>query len=169
MSTFFCFIIFSLFLTRIVSTKKTCIPILYYKIKLFDLQFHINQHTGDKPYQCPFCDKSFASSGNCYSHRSRMHPGRRVDGKIRRRIPVSTGALQTRPVSNNLILNPRPIAPKPSSATTPRAQQVTVKGIFKYQCNLCNHSFLKRDNFTVRLKAVFRNSLGSTLKKFMSL
>ncbi|KAI8438639.1 hypothetical protein MSG28_011067 [Choristoneura fumiferana] len=90
-----------------------------------DLKFHINQHTGDKPYQCPFCDKSFASSGNCYSHRSRMHPGRRVDGKIRRRIPVSTGALQTRPVSNNLILNPRPIAPKPSPATTPRVQQLT--------------------------------------------
>lgn len=65
-----------------------------------DLKFHINQHTGDKPYQCPFCPKackweinefmqmskwnfilmifcfffnSVASSGNCFSHRKRVH------------------------------------------------------------------------------------------------
>lgn len=36
-------------------------------------QFHINQHTGDKPYKCPHCPKAFASSGNCFSHRKRMH------------------------------------------------------------------------------------------------
>ncbi|CAG9772234.1 unnamed protein product [Ceutorhynchus assimilis] len=38
-----------------------------------DLKFHINQHTGARPYQCPYCPKAFASSGNCFSHRKRMH------------------------------------------------------------------------------------------------
>jgi len=41
---------------------------------VFVLQFHINQHTGARPYQCPYCPKAFASSGNCFSHRKRMHP-----------------------------------------------------------------------------------------------
>lgn len=45
------------------------------KEPLFLLQFHINQHTGARPYQCPYCPKAFASSGNCFSHRKRMHPG----------------------------------------------------------------------------------------------
>jgi len=39
-----------------------------------DLKFHLNQHTGARPYQCPYCPKAFASSGNCFSHRKRMHP-----------------------------------------------------------------------------------------------
>ncbi|XP_063358039.1 zinc finger protein 691-like [Cydia amplana] len=109
-----------------------------------DLKFHINQHTGAKPYKCPFCDKSFASSGNCYSHRSRMHPGRRVDAKVRRRMAASleTGA------GRAAALHPRPIAPKPAPAP---AQLTSVKGIFKYQCSLCNHSFMRRDNYTYHM------------------
>ncbi|XP_076228681.1 uncharacterized protein LOC116433631 isoform X2 [Nomia melanderi] len=39
-----------------------------------DLKFHMNQHTGARPYQCPYCPRAFASSGNCFSHRKRMHP-----------------------------------------------------------------------------------------------
>lgn len=39
----------------------------------FVCQMHLNQHTGDLPYACPFCPKKFASSGNYYTHRKRMH------------------------------------------------------------------------------------------------
>lgn len=31
------------------------------------------QHTGIKKFACEFCDRTFASSGNYYSHRKRMH------------------------------------------------------------------------------------------------
>ncbi|CAK1602155.1 unnamed protein product [Parnassius mnemosyne] len=99
-----------------------------------DLKFHINQHTGAKPYKCPFCDKSFASSGNCYSHRSRMHPGKQVEGKEQ---------AQLIPSRDNSALKSRVIPPK-SSLTA-------VNGIFKYQCQLCEHSFMKRDNFTYHM------------------
>lgn len=99
------------------------------------LQFHINQHTGAKPYQCPFCDKSFASSGNCYSHRSRMHPGRRVDkGKGRKRI-ILPPSRENQPV--------RPIAAK--------LPTTSIKNVYRYQCQLCEHSFMKRDNFAVSI------------------
>ncbi|KAM3967704.1 LOW QUALITY PROTEIN: uncharacterized protein ACR2FA_011260 [Aphomia sociella] len=99
-----------------------------------DLKFHINQHTGAKPYKCPFCDKSFASSGNCYSHRSRMHPGKGLDSKVRRR-PATR--------EYNQVLISRPIAPKPPI--------IAVRGLFKYQCTMCDHSFMKRDNFTYHM------------------
>ncbi|XP_026739444.1 zinc finger protein 567-like isoform X2 [Trichoplusia ni] len=99
-----------------------------------DLKFHINQHTGAKPYKCPFCEKSFASSGNCYSHRSRMHPGKQPEGHIRKwniapREPLTL----------------RPIAPKPSNYTT------AINGIVKYKCSLCDHSFAKKDNYTCHM------------------
>lgn len=35
---------------------------------------HMVQHTGERKYSCEFCTKRFASSGNYYSHRKRMHP-----------------------------------------------------------------------------------------------
>lgn len=71
-----------------------------------DLKFHTNQHTGEKPYKCPFCPKacklsldvalrhlfqflfifnflfssfSVASSGNCFSHRKRVHSDKSIN------------------------------------------------------------------------------------------
>ncbi|KAJ4440485.1 hypothetical protein ANN_08626 [Periplaneta americana] len=39
----------------------------------FKIRTHVVQHTGEKPYQCPHCLRTFASSGNYYSHKKRMH------------------------------------------------------------------------------------------------
>lgn len=35
---------------------------------------HLVQHTGIRKFFCEFCGRTFASSGNYYSHRKRMHP-----------------------------------------------------------------------------------------------
>ncbi|KAJ2947949.1 hypothetical protein O0L34_g9741 [Tuta absoluta] len=102
-----------------------------------DLKFHINQHTGAKPYKCPFCDKSFASSGNCYSHRSRMHPGRHVDNKKIIRQP------SRRKMTG---LHESEFEPK-----VPPPKTILNKGIFRYQCTLCDHSFVRRDNYTYHM------------------
>lgn len=59
-----------------------------------------------------------------------MHQGRGAEGKIKRRLPV------TRDQSLKL----RPIASKTSTQ---------VKFAAKYQCTLCDRSFVKGDNFTV--------------------
>lgn len=107
-------------------------------------QFHINQHTGAKPYKCPYCDKSFASSGNCYSHKSRMHPEISIgDGKVKK--DISEKIKETKKPVMKQQLKLRPIAPKP----------VVLKANFKYQCTICHHSFMKRDNFMVRLDFIF--------------
>lgn len=65
-----------------------------------------------------------------------MHPGRRMESvAIRRKAAV-----------------PKPDYAIQQRAIMPKTHLVNIKGIYKYQCQICEHSFVKRDNFTVSLK-----------------
>ena len=99
----------------------------------------MNQHTGAKPYKCPFCEKSFASSGNCYSHRNRMHPEEKTDRTV-----VKIAAPASPPTL-------RPIAPKPVPVKSYQNNLTSINGIIKFKCHLCEHSFVKKENFNVSI------------------
>lgn len=63
-----------------------------------------------------------------------MHPGRRLEYKLNRRPGNSTRETQSKA--------------KDKMATI---RLTNVKGIFKYFCQICGHSFMKRDNYTVSI------------------
>lgn len=42
------------------------------------------QHTGIRKFVCEFCSRTFASSGNYYSHRKRMHPHELAAVKVKK-------------------------------------------------------------------------------------
>ena len=46
--------------------------------KLFDckenLKYHMNVHSGAKPYQCFFCETSFQNKSNRINHMKKSHP-----------------------------------------------------------------------------------------------
>ena len=41
---------------------------------VFVFQVHMRVHSGEKPFQCRFCPKAFAQSGNLIAH-ERIHTG----------------------------------------------------------------------------------------------
>ncbi|XP_072942296.1 uncharacterized protein [Epargyreus clarus] len=111
-----------------------------------DLKFHINQHTGVKPYQCPFCDKSFTSSGNCYSHRTRMHPGRRMQKVIRNKKQSAISTTQLPPSSPQ----PKKVDESQSIQSDANSEDTPAKPA-KYKCPICAHTFMKKDNFNYHI------------------
>lgn len=62
-----------------------------------------------------------------------MHPGKCVEGKMKRwtGLPKENQMIQQRASNKSHLTN--------------------VRGIYKYQCQLCKHSFLRRDNYTVSI------------------
>lgn len=37
-------------------------------------QNHSKLHTGERPYICPWCPRTFSNGSNCRIHKRRMHP-----------------------------------------------------------------------------------------------
>ncbi|XP_058832898.1 transcription factor grauzone-like isoform X2 [Topomyia yanbarensis] len=54
-----------------------------FKLKNTLVNHHV-QHTGLKKFSCEFCMRTFASSGNYYAHRKRMHPQELAVQKMRK-------------------------------------------------------------------------------------
>jgi hypothetical protein len=62
---------------QIKHAVSNMVKIIGFKCGYF-LQTHAVQHTGEKPYQCLHCPRTFASSGNFHKHKKRMHSAERL-------------------------------------------------------------------------------------------
>lgn len=70
------------------------------------LTVHLAQHGSKAVYQCPFCDRSFNSSTNFYTHRKNSHPKElnellRKKAEDQRRKRIEAGVEEAADTSNN--------------------------------------------------------------------
>lgn len=122
-----------------------CIFVFFISISF---QYHMNHHTGEKPYKCKYCDKTFATTGNLYTHKLRVHAnGKRVEKR-----EMKSREAQTVDEAQIMLTK---VANKES------------KKLLKFQCQICKKCCGRQENYVVGAYVYFAYiKLTSTFRLF---